>query len=668
MNFYRLFVAGACLSLITGSMVVEAESFAVSELSAVEVIEGPFAMGRMGSALEKGDFNGDGIVDLLVSHPGASTSLMTSNGAVSIYFGGEDLVADINFFGARPNVSLGKRLVSGDFNGDSIDDIAMSSDGDNEILLIFGRENWQKKSYNFEVTTPDLILENEFVDYKMSSLDKNVDKSDILFTFSGNSAVVYMFEVDNVVSRRISFREELIIKAISGADDILTNSDMNVSFIGVEDNDEKLIKRVNLSVYPLDKIVDNGDEVVLSDIDSVWTTDVELSGSDFANLDRWELRESDCVDKNNSSLVAQNIGSYTLSIFDEIGEVELSEILVNFDDKNVELVTYDLKELEEQNGDRGTKMVVQGLNKTSQLSGQIGREVSRLYFLDPVAKKLTFTLESGVANDYFGEGLVEADIDNDGEKDIIISAPLADGLGSSENGKLYVLYSGWEEAISVAKEEESEEKDLAEDENASELTRGEFMSMVSNRFELEDKNKDFLDECRKYIDFCLFNFVTMSSFEGIDLESTELILYPDVAPGSEYYDEITDMTLLGVVNGYLEAPQSPFVAERPITRIEALKVALNASELVPHLYRFELMDLLGSEAGIASQESYFEDVKASLYHMWWYPRYTNFAWEKGLIGHALNFAPDEPISRLEAENLLKKVAEAISEGDEKDQS
>lgn len=156
----------------------------------------------------------------------------------------------------------------------------------------------------------------------------------------------------------------------------------------------------------------------------------------------------------------------------------------------------------------------------------------------------------------------------------------------------------------------------------------------------------------------MFNFTAISSYNDIQLEP-ELILYPDVRPGSEFYEDINLATMLSLVNGYLNEKGTPFHPDLPVTRIQALKIILSATDLVPYLHQFELANLLGAEENISKQKSVFSDVSAKISSRWWYPRYVNFALENDIIDKGELFRPDENITIEELDDMVNRTLQYL---------
>ncbi len=100
-----------------------------------------------GDSLARGDFNNDGVDDLLLGAPfgdGPNNSREDS-GEAYVIFGsgrlGEDIdlgraTADLTIFGALPGDNLGVSVISGDLNGDGIDDVVVGAPGSNGLTNI----------------------------------------------------------------------------------------------------------------------------------------------------------------------------------------------------------------------------------------------------------------------------------------------------------------------------------------------------------------------------------------------------------------------------------------------------------------------------------------------------------------------------------------------------
>lgn len=191
------------------------------------------------------------------------------------------------------------------------------------------------------------------------------------------------------------------------------------------------------------------------------------------------------------------------------------------------------------------------------------------------------------------------------------------------------------------------------------MSRGEAISQVVSSFDLQKKQRKFLWDCMKHVDDCFFVFSAMSDYD--EIQFYPLILYPDVFPAYKHYKAINTASMLGLVHGYLEEDSSPFYPEKPLTRIEALKVILGAADLMEWKEKFELENLMENMGG--PEVPLFADVSLKEPRMWWYHRYLNFAADAGIIGAGrethkefdLEFRPDEPITEAELADMIVKT-------------
>jgi hypothetical protein len=89
---------------------------------------------RFGTALTKGDFDGDGITDLAVGASGEGVSGAASAGVVSVFYGTEDGLpgSGQNLFQGNPEQLdlFGAAVAAGRFNSDGFDDLAVGAPGE----------------------------------------------------------------------------------------------------------------------------------------------------------------------------------------------------------------------------------------------------------------------------------------------------------------------------------------------------------------------------------------------------------------------------------------------------------------------------------------------------------------------------------------------------------
>ena len=130
MSSYRRFTSTGEVYVVYGN-----ESLSDLEVDSDDVTYlGDGMSSRAGWALDSGDVNDDGIDDILIGAPGAKTG-GSSNGKVYIVYGSSSLndtnltEANASFWGESYTDSAGDRVVSGDINNDTIEDIIIGSTG-----------------------------------------------------------------------------------------------------------------------------------------------------------------------------------------------------------------------------------------------------------------------------------------------------------------------------------------------------------------------------------------------------------------------------------------------------------------------------------------------------------------------------------------------------------
>lgn len=179
------------------------------------------------------------------------------------------------------------------------------------------------------------------------------------------------------------------------------------------------------------------------------------------------------------------------------------------------------------------------------------------------------------------------------------------------------------------------------------LSRGEATDLVVKYFKLEQKNKDFLTNCKQNPAECLFVFSARTNFDEFRFDPE--ILYPDVYPAYKYYKSINIASKLDIVSGYFSEETSPFRPEQKIKKIEALKLAFGASGILDWKEKFELDGNWLSFGG----------------DKWWYGRYIAEALQKGVLVSMENESADENISKEEFLKILEKTNTIIANNNDK---
>lgn len=182
------------------------------------------------------------------------------------------------------------------------------------------------------------------------------------------------------------------------------------------------------------------------------------------------------------------------------------------------------------------------------------------------------------------------------------------------------------------------------------LTRGEAVDLTVKNLDLESRHRTFLRECDADLDACFFTFSTRTNFDEIRLQP--LILYPDVYPAYRYYRSINVASKLDLVRGYFEEENSPFRPEQPITRIEALKLVMGASDVLSWKEKFEL-----------TNEVETSWIKIDLNgEQWWYARYLAAAVENGFWESTAVDTVDSSMGKQEFLKLLENANKIVASG------
>ena len=656
------------------------ESFMSNEQDKLE-FTGDFAGGQFGSSLASGDFNNDGIDDLVVGAPFASLNDKQWNGAVRIIFGNlEGKNAHVDFYGENSGDQLGTSLAVGDFNNDFFDDIAVGaynaqSNGlrPGKAYVIFGNKNLTSQT-----DTQNGIL----------SLAYNQSISEFTGKDSGDQFGVSLFSID-VNSDGL---DDLLVGAPFAWGPDFYKSGAVYIYFGSRDS---LSLNPNYSLYAKSQNERFGSAITGGHIISTSANDIVI-GAYLANNEDVKQTGKVYVYKYNSNAFVERFSSISINDSiengwfgfavaagnlngDEYDDLAISSFPYKSDRQNAKVsIFYGGKKINKKPPDiiigqpegeafLGASVLLKDLNfdtKADIILGAPGigksksTEEGSIYIIyssnsnfndryDIQEQDYDAVIHGKAVDDWFGASINVLDFNNDGYKDLASSARYADKKKSINNGRVSVLFG---------KEKPRGSLKSILDINDQEVTRGEFLKLALDKLDIRNKKSDYLKNCYDYRDFCLFNFMAMSSFNDIKLEP-DLVLYPDVLPGSGYYEDVNISTMLGLVNGYLNEDASPFHPDLPITRIQALKVVLSAADLVPPKYQFELIAMLGSQEALSTQKTYFADVDPKVSSVWWQPRYVNFAVENNIIDKSDFFRPNDNITAVELEDLLNRTNE-----------
>jgi hypothetical protein len=662
---------------------------------------------QFGAEVASGDINGDGVEDLIIGSPFYSSGEVEWNGKVSVIFGTRDLDKqvydmkkhgpDLVIYGRSSGDQLGMSLTTGDFNNDGYDDVLMGAynalDDDEragKAFLIYGREEFVSSTWLLAIKNADVEIkgEREGDGFGLSVYMGDINQDDIddilvgapfaLSTKGVPAGKVYGYEgstggqmdVDSVVTPQV-------FKAKNGAD-VVFHAQGNGERFGAEIASGDVIggqyKDVAISAYFADgpdgpqtgkvylfkgrknyaKHVREVDGVIVGKDSYDWFG----FSMDTANVDVGS-KEDLLISSFPYSNREKNGGAYVFYGGAEFGDADYS-----FSGREGESLMGSSVGFGDFDGD-GKEDFVFGAPGIGSVRSVESGEIY-LFYKDLLGGESSFDLENDEAtsivvgeneDDWFGAKIDVLDFNGDGVDDIAVSSRYADrydletGLvGESDDGKVYLL---------LGNSSPFGEEVVIREPGDEFVTRGDFLAEVIEQFNIKENRADFINSCYEHREFCFFVFSGQSDFSGLELEP-EIILYPDVPYGSEYYEATTIGTMLGLLNGFTNEEGTPFKPEANITRIQALKVVLGVNQLVDPLYRFQLIDIFGGIMGLKEQESYFSDVNPKVAHMWWYPRFTNFAYNERLVEDGL-FRPDDNVTQNELDALIGKTLKLIDQ-------
>lgn len=678
------------------------------------------ASSQFGSVFAKGDMNNDGIDDLMVASPYYSTETKKNSGRVEVYLGRKDFFAsmaatkperkpDIDIFGPLAGSQLGTSMATGDVNNDSHSDLIIGSPGNSTVYIFYGVPTYaQPITYDLSRNSADWTLRakesEERFGFALDSADINGDGIDDILAsapFASQDGVKRVGKVYGMYGRsRIS----------QHYDQYLAFSSPDTLFWGVKEDDRFGItlahgdidgdKKVDLAIgsymatngtskqagtvtilqgsksttkKPVQFNEDNSDETETTD------TKETLLGAD-RSFD-WFGYALSFGDLNNDG-----VDDLAMSAFPYLKNNKQGQIYILWGEKNGSFEGKKLSRVvaPDETALLGSAIGISDINHDGALDLLIGaassapgsdRDFGRFYALNffPRNKEMwnfsknspDLIVEGRSANDWFGNSFIIGNFDNDGNRDMVIGAP-----NSRKNG----VTSGSMELIQgpiIPHGDVSYTVPSPSDY----LNRGSFIVQITRALQLDQKNKEFIDSCLANAEFCFYQFTSQTKFAGLRFAPL-LRLYPDVKPSDPYYKAVNIATMLGVIRGFSDEPNSPFHPEKPISRIQGLKILLTSTGMLPWKDYFEVRDELVKNrvadnrvsAGrtsrdkdpISSQKTPYMDISARVPHMWWYPRYVNFAYLSGIIDDSIFFQPDAPLTQKDFEQWMKQIKEHLS--------
>ncbi|MFA6992684.1 MAG: hypothetical protein WC269_05430, partial [Candidatus Gracilibacteria bacterium] len=614
------------------------ESFIVNDLHKVEFI-GNTAGGQLGAAVASGDFNNDDIQDLVMGAPFSSTGLSDWNGEVLIFFGRDSFLErsfDLNkispniaIYGQSSGDQFGTVITVGDYNHDGFDDLAVSAPNaySNKIrpgkVYIFygGKDSLLLNDSSIELSVQRADTEFTGKDDKdsfglaLKTLDMNEDFYDDLLI---GSPFATAYEVNH------SGAVYGFYGTYKGFNSYVKIGDglVNIVFYGQKENERfgTSIAGGHLLGYKFPDIMIGAYASTVSgpegDIENAGKVYVFKGSFAYYSILRVPTFAINGTEKNewfgfciaSSDIDADGIDDLAITSFPYLKKENSGKIFVfyggqKFLRENVEFNSLDVKDIVIENPRAeaflGASVILEDMNKDGVkdiiagapgIGNPLSNDAGDVYIAYSNAKELNTNynisehrigsqIHGENADDWFGYVINILDFNNDGYKDLAIGSRYSDTAIGINSGKVFVLLG---DGIPFG-----DQKEILEPKDKP-VSRGELVSMVFEKFNLTERKKDYFDDCKKHLEFCLFNFITVSTFDNLKL-SPDLILYPDVLPISKYYNNINFGTMLGLLNGYSAEIDSPFHPERNVSRIQALKIIFGAADLVSPKYKFELV-------------------------------------------------------------------------------
>ncbi|KKQ72261.1 MAG: hypothetical protein US92_C0001G0182 [Candidatus Peregrinibacteria bacterium GW2011_GWA2_38_36] len=674
--------------------------YKVGEENGTIVIRGDSSREQLGSSIAKGDLNGDMIDDIAIGSPYFSDKDRKNVGRVKMFFGkkGFDVYAsnkfqaDMEIRGESANNQLGASVAFGDFNGDRVDDLAIGSAGGDKVYMFLGKaEKKFPEIIDLSKDSADIIFQtaelNENFGFALDVADLNADgmldliigapsasqagksRSGKVYVVFGYRYPAHQFVYDfkknppaMIIYGEKEFdrfgasithgdvngdkRPDIIVGAYLSSAGVRKETGKVYMFFGQNPSDLTIYKQYPIRIFSPDVVIEGeamrnwlGFSLYANDINADGVDDIAAGSFMYQSENKTGKAHIFYGDKN---LTSQNQKfTNSMRVFGDNDEPDILGAAVYIDDLN---------------GDSKKDFIIgaPGVKKFGKdTSGYVyvysNQSIKNKEKINMSDKTPTLIIEGENPNDWFGSSILTADLNKDGYPDLIVGAPNAYNAGGKE-GAVYIILgkSGWNG------------KSKYTDPLASDyVTRAQIVYQTMNNFDLERFNKDFLDNCKNNLELCFFTFTARTKFKEIKL-GPEIILYPDISSSQQFYKEITEMTMLGFLDGFGDDSQSKFKPDEKITRIHALRILLNSAGMLKWKEYAELKKELGGENAVYGQTTPYKDVSGRTYYAWWYPRYVNFAYIAEVIKSENYFRPNDPIKQSELREwfaAIKKFSE-----------
>ncbi len=651
----------------------------VTNRAAHMILKGQQDSEQFGASFVLGDINGDGFSDLAVSSPTFSSGGKIFRGKVSVFIGHGtffDTKPTVTFLGASSQDQLGTSLILHDLNQDGYRDLVIGSLRSQHLYVMFGDRSFfgGTPEVDFFSSYPNMLIhgpddkDNKF-GFSLDVLDWNHDGIPELFVSAPGASnaskdrvgKIYGFSLTQLFLRRgfVDLRHDtsdFLLQGRKSGDQFgatLVHGDFNgdrIADLAVGSYlDEYAGKKQAGTVFVF--FGKNGarsshpQEVLDGDVALGWFG-YSLSAGDIDHDGASDLLVTSFPFNDG-----KNPGSASI-FFGTRGSFDLKTRRMDFINDRPGDVAGTAVAFGDANGD-GAEDILIGSPALRTEDRTTPGKVSVFTHFDRHGKTFSFSKEipdltifGNSFYDWFGSGMLFEDLNNDGRRDLLVSAPSdispptpggknAEEGTSGRTGSLYIfpgpLMPRGELLYSLPAENDV-------------VTRGSLVDQVVRSFELPKKYQKLLTHCWQLPEACLFDFTAQSRFSGIKLD-LPVLLYPDIQHDDPYYSSVNIATILGLVRGYYNEKESPFHPQRIVSRIDGLKVVLQAISALQWKEKAELKSELGGIIGIRNQRTPFVDVTGLNAHMWWYPRYVNYARLTGIIDDHEFFAPDEPLTQ-----------------------
>ena len=390
-----------------------------------------------------GDFNHDGIPDLIVGASASSPLKRTSAGTAYVIYGkkgGYSADIDLNsalspsygfrIFGALERDTLGQAVnTAGDFNGDGIDDIVVGApaqgfSSDPRIYIIYGKKGGL--SADIDLSSPLSMSQGVVITDSIQGLGFKVSPAGD-FNHDGIADVLISTPYDNylhrsnggtvyvVYGRKGGFSENIDLSATSSMSQRFRMIGFDSSYLGFG-----ISSAGDINADGIDDIVVGAPLALYSEVACGVAT--ILYGKKGGVLSDIDLNDG-ITTSQGFQVYGPNTGyiGYSTSPTGDINDDGIDDIILGAPTDSI-VGAY-----------AGSAFVVYGKKGTTRTT---------LDFSSTVDSTEGFKLSGVSAPGYFGVSVSAADVNADGVKDLIIGAPIS--TSSSENanaGMTFVVYS-----------------------------------------------------------------------------------------------------------------------------------------------------------------------------------------------------------------------------------